>query len=72
MKLLKEKEVAEQVGMSVHWLRNKRQTGGGIPFLKMGITPGGKSAVRYEQSAVDEYKAGSIRRSTSDPGTQAH
>jgi len=60
-KLLKEKEVAEQLGMSVHWLRRKRLTGGGIPFLKMSA----HGAVRYEQGAVNVFKAGRVRTSTS-------
>ena len=63
-KLLNEKEVAEQIGMSVHWLRRKRITGGGIPFLKM--SDGG--AVRYEQGAVTEFINSRSRRSTCDQG----
>ena len=69
-KLLNEKEVAEQIGMSVHWMRHKRLAGGGIPFLKM--SDGAKSGVRYEQAAVDDFKAGRVRRSTCDPGPAAH
>jgi len=61
-KLLGEKEVAEQIGMSVHWLRRKRITGGGIPFLKMAE---GKGAVRYDQESVEEFKRSKVRRSTS-------
>lgn len=63
-KLLKEKEVAELIGMSVHWLRRKRVTGGGIPFLKMG--DGLKGGVRYEESAIESYKETRARRSTSE------
>jgi len=63
-KLLREQEVAEQIGMSVHWMRRKRLTGGGIPFLKMSDSSHG--AVRYEQAAVDAFKTGRVRRSTSD------
>jgi len=62
-KLLNEKEVAEQIGMSVHWMRYKRLSGGGIPFLKMGD---GRGAVRYEQGAVDAFKLSRVRRSTSE------
>lgn len=62
MRLLKEREVAEQIGMSVHWLRRKRITGGGIPFLKLGE---GKSAVRYEEEAVEAFKRSHVRTSTS-------
>lgn len=69
-RLLKEQEVAEQIGMSVSWLRRKRLTGGGIPYLKMSSgacnEKGGKGAVRYEQSAVDAFKVSIVRRSTSE------
>ena len=61
-KLLNEKEVAAQIGMSVHWMRRKRLTGGGIPFLKMSD----HGAVRYDESAVEEYRRGRVRLSTSD------
>ncbi|MBU5635502.1 helix-turn-helix domain-containing protein [Geomonas sp. Red69] len=62
-KLLNEKEVAEQIGMSVHWLRRMRITGGGIPFLKMGN--GAKAGVRYEVDAVEAFKRSRVRTSTS-------
>jgi len=65
-KLLNEKEVAEQIGMSVHWMRRKRMTGGGIPFLKMSDTAYG--AIRYEQRAVTEFLNSRLRRSTCDQG----
>ncbi len=61
-RLLNENEVAEQIGMSVHWLRRKRVTGGGIPFLKLSD---GKGAVRYDQRAVDAFMQSRVRRSTS-------
>ncbi|MBU5635487.1 helix-turn-helix domain-containing protein [Geomonas sp. Red69] len=61
-RLLNEKEVAEQIGVSVHWLRRKRVTGGGIPFIKLSD---GKGAVRYEQEAVEAFAQGRVRRSTS-------
>ena len=60
--LLREQEVAELLGMSIHWLQRKRWEGGGIPFVKL---PG---AVRYRRKDVDEYINCRIRRSTSDPG----
>ena len=60
-RLLNEKEVAALIGMSVHWLRRKRLTGGGIPFLKMSDN----GAVRYEEEAVETYKRGRVRTSTS-------
>lgn len=62
-KLLNEAEVAEQLGMSVHWMRRKRLTGGGVPFLKM--SDGAKAAIRYEQSAIDAYKTSRMRANTS-------
>lgn len=62
-KLLTEKEVAERLGMSVHWMRKKRVTGGGIPYVK--LSDGKAGAVRYEQGQVDEYMAACARRSTS-------
>lgn len=61
-RLLNEKEVAEQIGVSVHWLRKKRITGGGIPFIKLSD---GKGAVRYDQEAVEVFMRGRVRRSTS-------
>ncbi|TSK07033.1 MAG: helix-turn-helix domain-containing protein [Geobacter sp.] len=61
-RLLNEKEVAEQIGVSVHWLRKKRITGGGIPFVKLSD---GKGAVRYDQEAVETFMLGRVRRSTS-------
>jgi len=62
-KLLNEKEVAERLGMSVYWMRHKRLTGGGIPFIKMG--DGAKGGVRYEEEAVEAYKRSRVRTSTS-------
>ncbi len=35
-KCLTEKEVAERYNFGLVWLRQKRSTGGGIPFLKIG------------------------------------
>lgn len=63
-KLLTEKDVASQIGMSVWWLRQKRVAGGGIPYLKMGDSE--KSGVRYEQDAIDAYIRSRTRRSSSD------
>jgi predicted DNA-binding transcriptional regulator AlpA len=64
MMLLNEHEVAQMIGMSVHWLRRKRWEGGGIPYIKMG---GGRGAsVRYAPEAVEAYIAAKVRKSTSD------
>lgn len=60
--MLNEKDAAELIGMSVHWLRRKRWSGGGIPFVKM--SDGG--AVRYRQEDVELYIANRIRKSTSE------
>lgn len=62
--LLNEKEVSKLIGMSVHWLRRKRWSGGGIPYCKLGE----RGAVRYRSSDVEEFIAGKVRKSTSDQG----
>lgn len=59
-KILKEKKVAEQIGMSVHWLRRMRWRGGGIPFVKVG------GCVRYRQEDVSRYINSKVRNSTCD------
>lgn len=61
--LLTEKEVAQRIGMSVHWLRRKRWSGGGIPFCKLGGGEGG--AVRYRPEDVEAFIAERVRKSTS-------
>lgn len=66
-KLLTEKEVAEQIQMSVHWLRRMRWQGGGIPFHKMAD----KGAVRYRQESVDTFITERMRNSTCDKGTSS-
>lgn len=62
--LLTEKEVSKLIGMSVHWLRRKRWSGGGIPFCKLGE----RGAVRYRPEDVETFIAGRVRKSTSDQG----
>ena len=64
MTLLTEQEVAHMINLSVHWLRRKRWSGGGIPYLKMSDGPGG--AVRYRLEDVVAYNNSRIKRSTSD------
>lgn len=66
MRLMTEKETAQMVGMSVHWLRRKRWEGGGIPFIKMAR----HGAVRYSEDAVKAYLDAHFRTSTSDTGGQ--
>jgi hypothetical protein len=63
-KLMKEKETAAMVGMSVHWLRKKRWEGGGIPFVKLSE----RGAVRYSEETVLQYIDAHFRISTSDTG----
>lgn len=62
--LMKESEVARLTGMSIHWLRRKRWSGGGIPFIKIGV--GERGAVRYRPEDVETYISERVRRSTSD------
>ena len=64
--LLKESEVATRIGLSVHWLRRKRWSGGGIPFIKISEGQGG--SVRYRMEDVEAYVSSRLRKSTSDPG----
>lgn len=65
--LINEKAAAEKIGLSVHWLRRKRWSGGGIPFIKVG--DGG--AVRYRQEDIEAYIQGRLRKSTSDSSVKA-
>lgn len=56
-RLLKQKEVAEWIGMSEAWMEQCRFRGTGIPYIKMG------RACRYRASDVqrwlDEHIVGS-------------
>ena len=65
--LINEKEMAEMIGMSVHWLRRKRWSGGGIPFVKM--SDGG--AVRYRREDGQIYVNSRMCKSTSDSAVKA-
>ncbi len=60
--LINETAAAEMLGLSVHWLRRKRWSGGGIPFIKVG--DGG--AVRYRKEDIEAYIGDRVRNSTSD------
>jgi predicted DNA-binding transcriptional regulator AlpA len=60
--LLKESEVAKTIGLSVHWLRRMRWSGGGIQFIKFD------GAVRYRREDVEAFIASRLRKSTSDSG----
>lgn len=44
-----EAQAVEITGMSLAWFRKKRQTGGGIPYSKMGRN------VKYELSDIYAY-----------------
>ena len=48
-KLVCEKKAAQIYGMSVHWFRRKRVTGGGPNFIRLG------RAVRYNVRDLDQY-----------------
>ena len=65
--LLNEKEAAKLICMSVHWLRRKRWSGGGVPFIKLSV----KGAVRYRKEDVDAFVTERLRKSTSDEGQTA-
>ena len=59
MNFLTEKQVSEQLKVSVSWLRKCRLTGiGGPPFRKFG------TLVRYEEKDLMEWAEGQKREST--------
>lgn len=60
--LLKEKEAAEILGVSVYKLRYDRWKGGGVPYVKLA------AAVRYRPEDLNAYISSRIRKSTSDHG----
>jgi ABC-type xylose transport system substrate-binding protein len=55
-----EKQAAEFLGVSVHWMRRARWAGNGPEFMKYG------SAVRYDPETLLAYRNSRIRKSTSD------
>ena len=55
-----EKQAAEFLGVSVHWMRRARWAGGGPEYIKYG------SAVRYLPSVLVAYRNSCARKSTSD------
>jgi len=63
-KPLKEKEAAEIIGLSVHWLRRKRWEGGGPKFLKLGN--GTNAAVRYLAEDLQDFISMHRASSTSE------
>ncbi len=65
--LLKEREVASFLRVSVRTLQNWRVTGRGPEFIKLG------SRVVYPTSSIDAFLNGGQRRSTSvDHGRDCH
>jgi len=60
-----EKQAAEFLGVSVHWMRRARWKGNGPAFCKYG------SAVRYDPETLSAYRDSRIRKSTSDATVKA-
>lgn len=60
-KLLNEKEAAEILGLSVHWMRRARWEGTGPEFIKLN-----GQTIRYKPSVLEEYINSRIAKSTSD------
>jgi hypothetical protein len=58
-RLLTERELANRHGLSVRTVRNKRVTGGYVPFLKIG------GAVRYSLADIEAYEDANTFNSTS-------
>lgn len=67
--LLRESEVAVLIGLSVHWLRRKRWSGGGIPFIKLSDGTGG--AVRYRKEDAEKFIESRVRSNTSQSTVMA-
>jgi hypothetical protein len=65
---LTEKEAANITGLSVHWFRRKRWSGGGPEYIQ---NDGCRGAVRYEREALTKYFQNRTRKSTSDQGQTA-
>lgn len=62
--LYSQNDVAEQLGCSVRTLERYRVSGDGPRFVKVG------RLVRYRASDLDEWLAGRVRGSTSEPDAQ--
>lgn len=62
-RLLTTKEAAQRLGVSEAFLERDRWAGARIPFVRVGAR-----AVRYQQSALDDYVSGQTRTNTSDLG----
>lgn len=60
--LLDERALAQRWSISIKTLRNRRVTGGFVPFVKIS------RSVRYRLSDVIAWENASLRRSTSEGG----
>jgi excisionase family DNA binding protein len=58
-RLLKPKEAAELLRVSLSWLAKARMRGDGPPFIKVG------RSVRYSEAALNQWMRGRQRLSTS-------
>jgi predicted DNA-binding transcriptional regulator AlpA len=63
-RLLTPADAADQVGLTAGALAQLRYVGGGPRFIKLTA-----KAVRYRQSDLDAWIAGSVRENTRDRGT---
>ena len=65
IELLSPKNVSERLGVSISTLAKWRLDGSGPAFVKVG------SRVAYDASMIEAWLASRVRRSTSDPGSEA-
>ena len=65
-KLVTTAAAADRLNISPRTLERWRIVGGGPPFRKLG-----PQIVRYDVADLDAWYAGSLRKSTSDPGPEA-
>ena len=61
-KLLNEKQVDEEYGLTVAWLRRHRLPRTGPPYLKLG------GLVRYRREAIEAYLAENTIATTEEGG----
>lgn len=64
--LLRTKEAASYLGVSMAFLERDRWAGARIPFIKVG-----SRAVRYRLSDLDSFLDRQVRHSTCDQGGQS-
>ena len=58
-KLLNDREVSEDYGFSVPWLRRARREGAGPPFLRIG-----RRMIRYRTADVEAFIARQVVKSS--------